>query len=220
MTSTTVGVHPGHGRVGAHAAGVRSLIAVEDALVVLRRRHRHGPLAVAQREQGELLALEVLLDEHARVAEAPFHEHCLERGTGLVPAGRDDDALARGQPVGLEDDRVSVDRGQPVLHVAHEGGGRGGHPGGLHDLLGERLGSLEARGGGRRAEGRHPRLAQCVDEPGHERRLRPHDDEVDGLVARRRHQPVDVLRADLEEPFGVGGDPGVAGRRQELGRLR
>jgi hypothetical protein len=160
-----LGVHAGHGGVGAHAAGVRSLIAVEDALVVLGRRHRHGPLAVAQREQGKLLALEVLLDEHARVPEPPFHEHRLERGARLVLVGRDDHALARGQPVGLEDDRIGVDRRQSLLHVAHERGGRRGYSGGLHDLLRERLGPLEARGVGRRPEGGHARLAQRVDEP-------------------------------------------------------
>ena len=50
---------PGHGRVAAHAAGVRALVAVEDALVVLRRaraapraRRRRARAATAPRPPG------------------------------------------------------------------------------------------------------------------------------------------------------------------------
>ena len=39
------------------------VVAVEDALVVLRRGQRERALAVAQREQRQLLAVEELLDD-------------------------------------------------------------------------------------------------------------------------------------------------------------
>ena len=52
-------------------------VAVEDPLVVLRRRQRHRALAVAQREQRELLALEVLLDHDALGAEAALDQQRL-----------------------------------------------------------------------------------------------------------------------------------------------
>ena len=63
-------------RIAAHSAGVRPLVAVEDALVVLRRRHRDRTLAVAQGEQRELVALEELLDEHAGLAEPALPSRC------------------------------------------------------------------------------------------------------------------------------------------------
>ena len=68
-----------HRRVAAHAAGVRPLVAVEDPLVVLGRRQRHDVLAVAERQQRELLALEELLQHHRRLAEASLGEEDVER---------------------------------------------------------------------------------------------------------------------------------------------
>ncbi len=61
-------------REGAHAAGVRPLIAVEGALVVLgRAENKRGP-AVAQREEARFLACEEFLD------------HDLGRGGAEAPA--------------------------------------------------------------------------------------------------------------------------------------
>ena len=51
-------------RVGAHAAGVRALVAVAQPLEVLRRQQRQHRRAVADREQRHLRAVEVLLDHH------------------------------------------------------------------------------------------------------------------------------------------------------------
>ena len=63
-------------------------VAVEDPLVVLRRRQRHDVLAVAEGQQRELLALEMLLEHHLGVAEAPLDEEDLDRlpRLGLVAA--------------------------------------------------------------------------------------------------------------------------------------
>ena len=92
-----------HRRVAAHAAGVGSLVAVEDPLVVLRRGQRHDVLAVAEGQQRELFALEELLQHDGRRAEAPLAEEDLDRlargGLGVA----DDHALAGRQAVGLED---------------------------------------------------------------------------------------------------------------------
>lgn len=52
----------GGGSVGAHAAGVGAGVAVADALVVLRGRQREDGFAVGEGEDGDLVALEVLLD--------------------------------------------------------------------------------------------------------------------------------------------------------------
>ena len=212
-------IDAGHGRVGAHAAGVRAAVTVEDALVVLRGGHRHGGLAVAQRQQRELLALERLLDHHAALAEAPLHEEVLERLARLLLVGRDDDALARGQAVELQHDRVALDRAHALVDGVHRQPRGGRDAGSLHDLLGERLGALQARDLAGRPEGGDPARCERVDEPRDERRLGPDDDEVDGLALGRVGHRGDVLDRRLDEPR-VARDARVAGSAQDLGRLR
>ena len=79
---------PGHRRVAAHAAGVRPAVAVEDPLVVLGRGERDDVLAVAERQQRELLAVEELLEHDLGRAEAPLDEERLDRLAGLAPRRR------------------------------------------------------------------------------------------------------------------------------------
>ena len=57
-------------RIGAHAAGVRALVAVEGALVVLRRAEGDDGLAVGEREEARLLALQEILDHQRRAGVA------------------------------------------------------------------------------------------------------------------------------------------------------
>ncbi len=107
----------GHRRVGAHAAGVRALVAVADPLVVLRRGERHAHAAVAQGEQRDLLADEPLLD-HQRasgIAERAV-EHRASGLLGLLGRAADDDALAGGEPVGL-DHRAAGHAGERRAHL-------------------------------------------------------------------------------------------------------
>jgi hypothetical protein len=204
-----------HRGVAAHAAGVRALVAVEDALVVLRRRQRHGTVAVAERQQRHLLPVEELLQHHLGLAEPPLAEEHVEGGARLALVGGDDHALARGQHVGLEYGRVGgageVRRG--LLAIAEDGVRRRRHPAALHQLLRIRLRSLDAGGRLRRPERGDARLSQVVDEPGHQRRLGPHHDQVDPALARERDEVGvrDALHA-------VGRDPRVTGRRDHLGR--
>ena len=63
-------------------------IAVEDPLVVLRRGQRHDVLAVAERQQRQLLPLEVLLEHDLRVAEAPLDEEDIAPPRGPRPRSR------------------------------------------------------------------------------------------------------------------------------------
>ena len=66
-------------------------------------------LAVAQREERGLLADQEFLDHDlgAGRAEAAA-EHHVDRGFGLGQRLRDHDALAGGEPVGLDDDRRAL----------------------------------------------------------------------------------------------------------------
>ena len=63
-------------------------------------------LAVEERKEACLLALEKFLDHDLAPAspKAPAKAR-LDRGLGLVVRLRDDDALAGGEPVGLDHDR-------------------------------------------------------------------------------------------------------------------
>ena len=137
--------------VAAHAAGVGPLVAGEDALVVLRRRERHRRRAVAEHQQRDLGAGEVLLgDEHvAGVAELARDEAGADGLAGLVHVLADEHALAGGQAVGLDHQRVVVaalDVGERRLQALVPPVGAGGHAAGGHDLLGEDLAALELRG--------------------------------------------------------------------------
>ena len=128
IRSTNASSISGHRRVGAHPAGVRAGVAVADPLEVARRRERQRGLAVADREQRQLVAVEELLDHHRRVAEPPRDQHLLQRRAGLRLVGGDHHALARGEAVGLDDDRVAGDRGEPLCHRSRRRRGRRSAP--------------------------------------------------------------------------------------------
>ena len=208
-----------HRRVGAHAAGVRAGVAVADPLVVARRSERHGALAVAQRQQRELLAGHELLHDHRKVAEAVGDEHVLERRARLCLVGGDHDALARREPVGLDHGRVAVHRGEALVHGRDDAMRRGGDARRGHDLLRERLRALQPRGGGERPEVAHARGPERIAEAGDERRLRPDDDEVDAGIARRGGERRGIAGRRVEHPR-VAPDPCVPRHAQHLGRLR
>src|SRR5207248_11085570 len=88
-------------RARAHAAGVRSGVAVADALVVARRRERDDGLAVDERMQRRLLADEDLLEDHRTRRDRAPRERILRLGA----VARDDDTLPRAEAIGLHDHR-------------------------------------------------------------------------------------------------------------------
>ena len=85
----------------------------------------------------------------------------------------------------------------------------------LHQLLGERLGALQAGGGGAGAEGQVAAAVERVHEPRHQRRLGPHHGEVDALALHRRDDPLHVVGRHVDQPR-VPRDAGVAGGAQQL----
>ena len=104
-SSTTSFGTNGTGEYAPMPPGVRSLVVVEHALVVLRRRERLRVVSVAQHEHRQLGAGHALFD-HARaagVAERVARQvraHCVTRVGDRLG---DDHALARGEAVGLHD---------------------------------------------------------------------------------------------------------------------
>ena len=77
----------------------------------------------------------------------------------------------------------------------------------LHEVLREALRSLEASRRRARAEREHARVAEGVDQAGDERRLGPHDDEVDRHRLRERHDPVEVARLEVGDAHRDPLDP-------------
>ena len=216
-----LGVEPRHRRVAAHAAGVRALVAVADPLVVLRRREREDVLAVAEREQRELLALQELLEHHLGRPEAPLGE---ERLDGLARLGlrlADDHALAR--PPGR---RPSGPPGSS-RRSGGQAPSRGCAPRRATPWPRRPRPSAPWRRPSSPRSARPPRWARRRRRPPprarrrarHERRLRADDDEVHGLRDCRVDEARDVLCTDVQAA-SVGGDPGVAGGREELSGAR
>src|SRR6266542_5433729 len=183
--------------VGAHAAGVRTRVPVADTLEILCRGECDRAVAVGQREQRDLLPFQELLD----------HDLVPERSGGpqarveLVLRPADEDALARGEAVGLDDARGPRDREPP----------RGRDARGLEHLLGEALRALETRCRAGRPEDGEPAVAQRVGEPGHQRRLGPDHYEVDRELAAERQQAFGVFCPN-RMTFPELSDSGVARR--------
>ena len=84
-------------------------VAVADALVVLRRAEGQRGRAVAEAEEARLLAVEEFLDHDLGAGRAEgAAEAGVDRRQRLVDGHRDRDALAGGEPVGLDDDRRAL----------------------------------------------------------------------------------------------------------------
>ena len=199
------------------------LVAVEDPLVVLRRRHRDRALAVAQRQQRELLADEVLLDDDAarRRSAARRGTSCRARaGLGLVRG--DDDALAGGEAVELDDDRVALDRRHARRRRVddRDHAAVGTPAAAMISLANAFEPSSRAAAAPSARTPRSPARRQRVDEAGDERRLRPDDDEVDVLALGAASTSPSMSSTPTSTSVASLGDPGVARAREHLGRLR
>ena len=92
-------VHHGVVGVDPHAAGVRTLVIIEGALVVLRGRKRQDGLAISQHDEGKFLALQALLNNQpgTGVAQRLLLHELVYRGGGLV--GILDDSLCASAPL-------------------------------------------------------------------------------------------------------------------------
>ena len=200
-------------RVGAHAAGVWTLVAIERALVVLRARERQRGIAVAQDEEARLFAGEKFLDHKlgAGFAQSATEDH-VDCALGLRKTLRHHHALAGGEPVGLDHDRTAV-RAHVILgriRCAETliGGGRDAVR--LAQILGEALGAFEPRGGFGRAERLDPGALEIIHDTGGERSLGSDHDEVDrARLAERDH--VSVVGGIERDTLRLARDPGVAG---------
>ena len=180
--------------VGAHPAGVRAGIAVTQPLVVAGSRQGEGRDPVGEGDDARLRTAQPLLDHDpgSAVDGGRRPEDLLDRGEGLAEPVADRDALAGGEAIGLDHDAVAarIELGGECPRWAFRRecrAARHPHAGRLGNLVAERLGSLDPRGGGRRTERREPGRRQCVRDAGRERRLRSDHHQVRGRGAGCRH---------------------------------
>ena len=207
----------GRRRIGPHAAGIWSMIAVEDPLVILRRGERNGVLAIAERKERDLLADQEFLD-HDLGAGRPdaAAENSIDCGLGFRDACRHHHALAGRQSVGLDHDRRAlrphIGLGGRRRDEALIGAGR--NPEFAAQVLGEALRAFEPGRRLARAEGLDAGCRQIIDDTGAERRLRTHHHEVDRL---RPAECDHGLMVGGIERRGLAflGDAGIAGRADE-----
>ena len=208
-------------RVGAHTARVRALVAVEGALVVLGKRHRIDALAVHEAQEGELGAGEEIFHHDPALAEGLVQQHAGERGLRFFQILGDDYAFAGRQAVILEDgrERTGGDIGQRLVIIRKSLVGGRGDAVFLHQPLGELLGALDGRGSLRVAEHREACGAEGVRQAGRQRRLRPDDRQIHGVVDREVLQSfnIGIFQRDIE---GLQADTGVTGGAIDLGDLR
>ena len=145
-----------HRAVGTHATGVRTLVAIVGALVILGDRHRPEIGAVDKAHQGEFLAVQEVLDNDLGTggAEAMVDEDVFECALGGVLVHGHGHALACRQTVGLDDNRGTVLVYVVLRHLEiAEGLVLGGRDVvSVHELLGEVLGAFNLGGGLGRAE--------------------------------------------------------------------
>ncbi len=210
---------------GPHAAGVRPLVVVVDALVVLGGQQPAEGAAIGDHEARHFGAREALLehDTAAGVTKGGVDHRGVDGGfrSGLVRGH--DHALAGGESIGLDDHG----RAEPSAADDLDGlvGGVAGHMTGgrhvvaFHEGLGEGLAGLEPGSGGGGSEDGMAGLEAPVDESGGQRRFRPDDGQVDAVGVDEGQHLVGSGGRDGGHGH-MAGEAGVAGGTQDGRDLR
>ena len=126
---------------------------------------------------------------------------------GGEAGGFDDDGRAEATGGGLGAGDAGVDLGAG-----------GGNPLVEEELLGERLGGLDLRGGLGRSEDRQTGGAEAIDDACLERCLGADDGEIDGAFAGEPLEGVDVEHVDRDALPELGDARGCPARRSARGR--
>ena len=192
-------------RIRAHAAGVRALVVVLEALVVLAGGQRQDVLAIYHDDEAGFLAGQEFLDHHARagIAEAIVGQHHVDCGVRFFQVHGHNHALAGSQAVGLDDDRCAflVD----VL-VRRTDIGEGLVLGGwnvmtLHERLGEILGAFQLRCFTRRSEDFQAAVAENVDDTSRQRHFGADHGQRDMLTLDKIRQRGRIGNVDVFQPL-------------------
>src|SRR5580693_8055502 len=111
----------------------------------------------------------------------------------------DDNALARGQAVGLDDQRQPLRAHVVLIEVCGREGGEtcGWNAMAVEKILGEGFRTLEPRGAARRAKAAPIGRGEAVDDAGDQRSFGSYDGEVDILGDGKLKQGLDIIGRDL-----------------------
>ena len=227
-------------RIGAHAARVRALVAIEQPLVVLAGGQRQHVLAVGHHDEAGFLARQEGFHHHpgrigiaGRLAGQPAGYALAARGCLLATAGegvgqelvdgrmglldrlRHHHALAGRQPVGLHHDgrALLADVGFGGRRIGEGLVGGGGYPVPLHEGLGKILRGFQPgrRPGG--AEHRQPAPAEVVHQPLGQWGLGAHHGEGQLLALGKQRQRTDIAHRQVAHA-GLERRTGIAGRHE------
>ena len=179
------------------------------------RDHGHHGLAVGKGQDGHLGTGEELLDDDTAAAftENFVLQHGAQGIFGLLAGLGDDDALAQGQAVGLDDrgnGRV-LDVRQRLFQVGEHRVGGGGDVVFLHQPLGKHLAALDDGGVFPGAEHGDAQLFQLIGTAQHQGVVGSHHGKADVMVFGEVHDAADVRGGDAGA-LGIGGDAAVAGQ--------
>ena len=188
--------------------------------MILRAAEWHHRFAIGDGEKARFLSLHEGLDHDFLPCRAKAAgKHIGDGLPCLVRRLDDDDALARGQPIGLYDHRQIeiIEGGQRIgLPIAaHIGSGR--DIGAVAQRLGKGFRSLELCGGPRRAEHRNILSPQAVGQPIDQGRFRADHHQGDIFApAKGDHR---VMIASIQRHAGRAfGNAGIARRREQFAK--
>ncbi len=213
------------GQNRAHASGVRSFVVVEGPFVVLGRDERKHVVSVGQREEGDLVSLQELLEHEprARTSELPVLDEALGHRQGLGFRIDDDDAFAAREAVRLDHqgqtDLAAIDDRLRLLHAAHDVVAGGRNLVTLEEVFREGLAAFELRRGAGRSEDREASPLELVDETEYQGQLGPDHGEPDRELLREVRELDDIGRVD-RDAVGEKSDARVAGSAEDLRYLR
>ena len=160
--------------------------------MVLAGGHRQHVVAIGHHDKAGFFALQKIFNHHARACVAHFvaQQHIVDGGVGFVQRHGNDDAFARRQPVGFDDDGRAF-----LVHIIVRGGGvfkglvlRGGDAVAQHKGFGEVFGAFQLRGGAGGPENRQPCGAKIVHNACGKRRFGSNHGEGDVFALAKGNQ--------------------------------
>ncbi len=176
-------------------------VAVTHPFVVVRGGEALEPRTIADHHEGDLGSLEALLDENpiGGGAETAGDKELVQGRLEIVLGGDDENTLAGGQSVGLEDHRKTEAPRRPrgVVRGSHDFGGGGGDPMPEAEFLGEDLARLELGGGGHGSEEAQPATGEDIADAVGQGHLGSDHGEIDGELGRGIGQRLEI--ADVED---------------------
>ena len=179
-------------RIRPHATGVRTLILVQQAFVVLGGGQWQDLVAMAHDHEAGLFTSQKFFDHHTSPGLVVLHaqgiggEHVINGLVRLLHAGGHDHAFASGQAIGFDHDGNTL-----VVDVAMGQGsvGEGFVPGrgnamAAHEVFGEGFGALKLGRGLGRAENAQTMGAKFIHHTRGQQALWPHHGDVNLMVLR------------------------------------